>query len=97
MGQGREGASHIALSLISDQILIFALSRFVAGAFPLPYPPPYDGGGIRAPSEPHSTSSANRLITRVGLAVAVAGTPASNGSYQMPHMPSFCGATTSHS
>ncbi len=45
----------------------------------------------------YSISSAKRLMMRVGLAVACAGTPASNGSYQMPHMPSACGATTSHS
>ncbi len=36
-------------------------------------------------------------MMRVGVWVALAGMPVSNGSYQMPHMPSFCGATTSHS
>ena len=46
---------------------------------------------------PYSSSSPSRLITRVGWAVACAGMPASNGSYQMPHRPSFCGASTSHS
>lgn len=45
----------------------------------------------------YSTSSDSRRMMRVGWAVAWAGTPAPNGSYQMPHMPSCCGATTSHS